>query len=224
MAGEKQPTPEKQLLKLIEEPKTKEINPVEALHKTRRLFSRGALSARFSFFKKKVQDGRVIKKPSLAVNDINNILKVCIFGLVVYLSWSFMNDQKILNKGVMPEVEKTYKVASAIVGSPLALKKKTYYLEQIRKRNIFSLVEEKPELSVVEEKKKVIPQIVELTKDLVLVGISWSDSPEVMIEDKKASRTFFRKRGEMINDKIKVQGIFKDKVILSYEGQEKELR
>ena len=44
-----------------------------------------------------------------------------------------------------------------------------------------------------------------------------------MIEDKQSVKTFFVKRGQMIGP-VKVEAIFKDKVVLSYEGEEIELR
>jgi type II secretory pathway component PulC len=66
--------------------------------------------------------------------------------------------------------------------------------------------------------------VVEATKHLRLVGISWSDDPDIMIEDTKTQRTLFLKKGKLIDNEIKVQAVFKDKVILSYNGEEIELR
>ena len=64
----------------------------------------------------------------------------------------------------------------------------------------------------------------EATKNLALVGISWSNDPDVMIEDTKDNRTFFLKKGQLIDNQIKVEAIFKDHVVLSYGGEEVELR
>ena len=44
-----------------------------------------------------------------------------------------------------------------------------------------------------------------------------------MVEDTKSYKTFFVKRGDLIGE-VKVEAIFKDKIILSYEGDEVELR
>jgi type II secretory pathway component PulC len=57
-----------------------------------------------------------------------------------------------------------------------------------------------------------------------LVGIAWSNDPEAMIEDGKNKRTFFVKRGQTLDDEVKVVTIFKDKVILTFKGKEFELR
>jgi hypothetical protein len=45
-----------------------------------------------------------------------------------------------------------------------------------------------------------------------------------MIEDTKTQRTLFLKKGQRIDNEIKVEAIFKDKVILSYKGEEIELK
>lgn len=230
MADKKQLTPEKRLLELIEKPETKEVRRTEVAHKTRRFFSWGAFKGRFSFFREKAKDGLSIKrKPSLTIRDINKILKICIAGLIVYLSWSSMKDYDALNEEVALDITKVPAIDKGEIESPLSLKKKSYYQEQVRKRNMFSFIpEKKPEVPVAkenekEEKKEVTPKIVELTKNLALVGISWSNNPEAMIEDREAKRTLFLKRGDIINN-VRVQAIFKDKVILNYEGQELELR
>jgi type II secretory pathway component PulC len=67
-------------------------------------------------------------------------------------------------------------------------------------------------------------RIIEATQNLKLVGISWSNDPDVMIEDTQNHRTLFLKKGRLINNEIKVEAIFKDKVVLSYQGEEIELR
>ena len=46
---------------------------------------------------------------------------------------------------------------------------------------------------------------------------------DAMIEDTQALRTFFVKRGQMLGQ-VKVEAIFKDKIILSCDGEEAELR
>ena len=84
-----------------------------------------------------------------------------------------------------------------------------------------------PEVAdTVDAKTEVKPPssgIIGVTQHLRLAGISWSDDPDAMIEDTRTKRTLFVKRGGMIG-KIKVQAIFKDKVVLFYDGEEIELK
>jgi len=94
-----------------------------------------------------------------------------------------------------------------------------YYLEMVQRRNIFSPVVLKSAENIEAETKKVIDSLV---GDLGLVGISWGNGLEAMVEDKKSKKTYFLRTGDMIN-KLKVENVLKDKVILSFEGRQVEL-
>lgn len=100
-----------------------------------------------------------------------------------------------------------------------AAKVVSYYLEKIRARDIFRMALAQQ----AGEAKQPSSKIVEVTQSLKLVGISWSDDPDAMIEDTQAQKTHFVKKGQMIGN-LKVQAIFKDKVVLSYDGEEIELK
>ena len=103
-----------------------------------------------------------------------------------------------------------------------ALKKSvSYYLDKVSRRNIFEMQARRPTLDIA--KKEPTSKIVLETEHLKLVGISWSADPIAMIEDSRSYKTFFSKRGQMIG-KVKIEAIFKDKVVLSYEEEEIELR
>jgi len=60
----------------------------------------------------------------------------------------------------------------------------------------------------------------ELFKDFKLVGIFWSQNPEVMIENIKDTRTYSLKKGDSINEKIKVVGISRTSAILEAVTEE----
>ncbi len=62
----------------------------------------------------------------------------------------------------------------------------------------------------------------QLASSLKLVGISWGNEPLAMIEDSESTRTYFVKKGGEVKG-MKVQEISKEKVTLTYEGQEAEL-
>jgi type II secretory pathway component PulC len=73
-----------------------------------------------------------------------------------------------------------------------------------------------------------LPNLVEETaeaiQNLALVGISWSSNPDAIVEDKSQQRTYFVKRGQMVGENVKVEAIFKDHVVVSFEDKEYELR
>ncbi len=61
-------------------------------------------------------------------------------------------------------------------------------------------------------------------QDLKLVGISWSDVPDALIEDMVTHTTFFLKKGQSIEGGILVKDIYKDKVIVESHGRQVELQ
>ena len=223
MAQERPLTPEKQLLKIIEDPKTNEaIVKAQAIRRQGlSLFSYGAWLGRLSFFKEGFanwfKEGPT--RQQLDVKGINKFLGLSVVALTVYFmanfSASYMNLKKAPNMmGKASLKRENYKDSS------LSKKDVGYYLEKVRSRDIFKMGKPEVPAPVIQT---VSSRILEETQNLKLVGISWSDDPDAMIEDTRSMKTFFIKRGQLIGE-VKVQAIFKDKVVLSYGGEETELR
>jgi len=91
----------------------------------------------------------------------------------------------------------------------------TGLLKDAAQRNIFSFIPPK-ENAVSEYELPVRPEY-------KLVGIIWSDTPQAMLENPDAQKTYLLSEGEQI-DKITVKKIFKNKIILASEEEEWELR
>jgi hypothetical protein len=225
MAPERPLTPEKQLLRLIEEPKARSAPKIEAQaikYHSQSFFSFGAWLGRFSFLKDRFRDLTSAEKSDFdIVQVINGSLGVLIVILLSYFVSSFsmalMNQKKpsSLEAGT-PGLGKP-PAASAI---PSSLKEPAYYADKVTQRNIFKIGARKiAEARVSGDTSRLM----EMTQNLKLVGISWSNDPDAMIEDTKTTRTFFIKRGQMISE-LKVKDIAKDKVVLTYDGEDVELR
>lgn len=221
-------TPEKQLLKLIEEPRTKNSLALDAgaiKHHSLSLFSFGAWLGRISFSKDRFKRWfRGLKYKQLDIKVINKILGIGVFILTFYFISNFFVS--LINLKKSPDLEsKTLEARNLISSSETSLLKKavSYYLEKVRQRDIFKMGAKTPGSSAKSVLRAPTSRIIEATQHLKLVGISWSGDPDVMIEDTKALRTFFLKRGQMIGE-VEVQAIFKDKVVLGYGGEEIELR
>lgn len=229
MAQERSVTPEKQLLKLIEDPKKESAVDGRAIRYRRNsLFSFSAWLSRVYFFKNKLNgsfDHRDFRK--LDVKAINNILFLSIIILAAYFIFSFsvsMIDMKnpwdskfkISDSGSQSE-EGVEKVS-------FLKKAESFYLEKPRQRDIFKIGAKNIIGNAEAVMKDASSKAIESTKHLKLVGISWSSDPDAMVEDTIALRTFFVKRGQTMGTDIRVEAILKDKVILSYKGEEVELR
>lgn len=227
MAQERSLSPEKQLLKLIEEPKAGGggIQAEAVKHQGLSMFSPSAWLGRFFFFRDTFKKYFHREGPAqLDIKLINRALSFMILLLVFYFLSTFAVSLLGLKK--VPRLEFKASAASSSVSPQeiLSLKKAAaYYLEKVTERDIFKMGEKKADKSAAAGSKPPSSRIMEATQHLKLVGISWSNDPDAMIEDSKAGRTFFMKRGQMLGE-IKVQAIFKDKVVLGYEGEEIELR
>ena len=227
MAQERPLTPEKQLLRLIEDKNSNApgIQRLEAIkHHSLSLFSFGAWLGRLSFLKevfKKWFHG--IRPHHLDIKLINKLLGLFIFVLAVYFISNLFSS--LINLKKTPYLEFKPQEGTSFTGTQeLSFLKKaaSYYFEKVRERDIFKMGAKKPTTAATSPKGPS-SRIIEATQHLKLVGISWSNDPDAMIEDTKALRTFFVKRGQMMGE-VKVQAIFKDKVVLGFGGEEIELR
>jgi len=225
MAPERPLTPEKQLLRLIEEPKARSAPKIEAQaikYHSQSLFSFGAWLGRISFLKDRFRDLTSAEKSHFdIVKVINGSLGAVIVILLSYFVSSFsmalINQKKTssLEAGTLGQVK-----PSATSAIPSNLKDATYYLDKVTQRNIFKIGAKK----IAEAPGRGdISRVMEMTQNLKLVGISWSNDPDAMIEDTKTTRTFFVKRGQMISE-VKVKDIARDKVVLTYDGEDIDLR
>lgn len=227
MAQERPLTPEKQLLKLIEEPKAgiAGVGTHAIRHYSFSFFSFSAWIGRFSFFKSRIIKWfRLGRYRHINLRVINRFLGVAVAALLfIFLNNIFISLANL--KKTHPELKANGDMKIAGIHEvSVSTKTASYFLEKVRQRDIFSMgaQEEGSQVTAVKSKGPTLG-IIEATKHLRLVGISWSADPDAMIEDTAAVRTFFIKRGQMIDD-VKVEAIFKDKIVLRYSGEEIELK
>lgn len=228
MVQERPLTPEKQLLNLIENPKQKGASAI-GLHAIRHrglsLLSPHAWLGRISFSRDWFRKWFSGPGRQLDIKIINKSLGLGTALIAAYFITNVLSSLLYLRK--MPEIKpESQKTGAGAASRDASLLKNTvsYYLEQVRQRDIFRMGPKKTE-GAPEAQAPAGPsaEIIEATQHFKLVGISWSNDPDAMIEDTKALKTFFVKRGQMLGD-VRVQAIFKDKVILQYRGEEIELR
>lgn len=124
-----------------------------------------------------------------------------------------------------PSIEKTVRhfprppARSMAANNQEAFRSPDEYVKIIKQRDIFSREQRAADKSAAVADKPEIPR----TKtDLQLVGIYFSNEPEVIIEDKTEKKTYFLKQGGNIKG-IKVKSILQDRVILESNGVEWEL-
>ncbi len=233
MAEDRPTTPEKQLLKLIEDPKnaagpSPSSRPGRLSAPGAGRFSlsalRGLFAGRLSFWKRDTQKKISGARLAVDLSWVNRLLYVAIGCLLVYAvfdaSASAINLKKSANFAFQKERSSVSRVPNVI--SPL--KEAAYYLQKVNSRDIFKEGPKRQTTPVEAKAQPIAAPVNEAFQSLSLVGISWSANPDVIIEDKAKTRTYFVKRGQTVGDGVKVEAVFKDHVILSFEGQEFELR
>jgi hypothetical protein len=224
MSPERPATPEKQLLNLIEEPRGRSSLQAAAIKRHgRSIFSFDALKGRFAFFKNRLQkDLKEGKAYQLDVKALNGLLRLFVLLLAVYFIVSLLLTVTSSKKTLDTALKNTQDNQGSKTISTSLMKAAAYYLEKARDRDIFKMgLKNKTAEAILA--KGPSQRMLEATQTLKLVGISWSDDPDVMIEDTKIQRTYFLKKGQNIGD-IKLEAVFKDKVVLSYGGEEIELK
>jgi len=215
------PTPEEQLLNLIED--TEGPSSLGLKRKKQSPFSFisfSALSAAAARLRLALRDWLIQLKGGIDEPNLklwNKALALAAVILFLYLSADFMLrrlDLKQFTKKAAAQKTRNFEQKVTAEVRPFL-----YYLEMVQRRDIFAPIKLRSADNPEDETKKALATMI---KDLKLVGISWGKAPEVIIEDIKANKTYFLKAGDSISS-FKINAILKDKVILESEGQKMEL-
>ncbi len=202
--GKENITPEERLLKIIENPAGVEKKTLPRLDKTA-----GALAD----WLKHLWSSAGGERPRLDMRTVNKalvIICVCVtlYAVIYFIKESSGLDRKfnkIISGPAAPAVKEKEAVALKTEEPPARL----------AARNIFTLVpKEKPIVRADLSGKAV---------ELKLVGILWSDSPQAMIEDTREQKTLLVSKGDKIGS-VSVKDIFMNKIVLTKDGQDWDLR
>jgi hypothetical protein len=230
MAENKSSTPEQQLLKLIEETQKGQkagAPPRAVVHPRKAGFSLGKLPGAFlgrlSFLKRGGKKRATHRKVSFNIADMNKLLYVAVACLLLYVVFDAVASATSLRRppNFLPPKDMRF---SFVKGAIEPLRETSYYLQKISARDIFKEGKKVEEVKEEKPKENAVVETAQAIQNLALVGISWSSNPDAIIEDKAHQRTFFVKRGQMAGDDVKVEAIFKDHVVVSFEDKEYELR
>lgn len=219
------PTPEKQLLKLIEQPGTADQQKETLKRRSIALFSPSVLRGKLSFFKEKAAKylaGK--KKASLGVKEMNRVLAFCTLVMAAYLAVDVIGAIGDLNKTsaleITPwEAKDTHPASSA---------GKLDYVEKTGIRQVFQFKShEKVDDSttgVIRTRKTDREIMREFLDDMKLIAVSMDpEQPLALIKDKEGNSRFW-KEGAMISGVIKIIKIFESNVLMGYKKEEEFLR
>lgn len=200
-------TSDERLLKLIEGGAAGETKRKQNIGiSSKKSFSELMQTAKFNISLKAIKEF----KPNLAV--LNKGLIVLAAIVTIILIYSLFSGPVFSASNAayftVADISAVAKNLSAKENQGL-IRKNT--LNQDIKRNFFLAPGVKTSVSL----ETISANLAELTKDLKLVGIIWSDNPEAMIEYGKDSRTYTLKKGDSFNgDEFKVKEVSRNSAVL----------
>jgi len=229
-------TPEKRLLKLIEEPGTA-VAQAEGEEETdtavdapapsiQSILSPSALLGRFSYFRDRFLAFLRNEGPPLNLKQVNKSIKIFTFGLAFYFAGALLYEFMTVGKDIKLKLDLSPRdIAEAPV--PDVRRYDIDLFDDTERRNVFVPYVEKVE-EVKEDAASVLSlKLLEITKDFKLTGISLDpDHPERtfrMVEDIKKDMTSFLRVGDSISG-LTVAEIREDSIVLQYEKERIELR
>ncbi|MDO8525932.1 MAG: hypothetical protein Q7S07_05555 [Candidatus Omnitrophota bacterium] len=159
-----------------------------------------------------------LREPEL--KNVNIALSAALFFLALFVIYyavtKYPNTAKI--------VSATAVLQSSLPGAAKdieSLHQASYYTEDAKRRDIFTAARN-PVAAAPEAAAKV--QDKSSAGDLKLQGISWNDTPKVMIQSQKDNKFYILKEGQQIGmTGVKVKTILRNKVILNSGDADFEL-
>lgn len=221
-------TPEKKLLKLIEEPEGAGAQAGEkpkAGFNIASLFSPSAIKGRLAFIKEKLISQVKDRQDPVNFRQINRFVILATIGFGVYLVAAVIYEVGTVYQnveGTMGTSQKEIAEAPAVEGRKLD----PNLFEDVQSRNIFLPLEKRTTIEAVDSQSDSL-KLVDITKDLKLTGISIDPANPArsfcMVEDLKKNVTSFLKVGDSISG-LRVDEITSNGVILKHQRDSIELR
>lgn len=218
-------TPEKRLLKLIEEPESEAAKKEQTALQRKTFFSLSALRGRLAFAREQWAAVFGRRREPLALRQINQILKVVNVGLAGCLLLVLLYEARVLEHEYRSYFSVSQKSMAEVPPSG-GRKVDPFLFEEAQKQNVFLPLTQRLEKQAAEPDSPSL-KLVELAKDLKLAGISVNPDNDAstfcMIEDVTKGTTQFLRMGDSIAG-MKVAKIDSDGVVLKQRDEEIVLR
>jgi type II secretory pathway component PulC len=201
-------TPEEKLLKIIEDPDSaqkRKLPPKEEIS--------NQLNRLAGWYKKLHLDIKMLKHIDLHV--VSRVIAGLCVVVTLFLVFDIIRGKIYFGRRFEKIIAEPVVMASDMKVPMNIDVKLEDALVQSRKHNMFTLIP---------QREKPIPRAdISGPVELKLVGVLWSDKPQAMIENTREQKTYFVGIGDKIGV-VSVKNIFENKVILSKDLEEWELR
>ena len=235
---QRKPTPEEQLLKLIENPdaaKGTAASPEtgkekKSLAKKFGLPDFSKVFGVFAFARDKLTKKESAGKTKTAVvafdiRAMNRVLFALLVATVIYLvaDWFFLKPQQTDFLAQVGTSDPVYPTLSELPKADQT--DLVSYEEPIGVRNPFL----DPGVAAAQDPNALraipssdTPKLTDALQGLKLVGIAAGIEPLAMVEDENTGRTYFLKRGQELRG-VKIQTVSEEAVVVTYEGEQGQL-
>lgn len=223
-------SPEEKLFKVIREGKKEGANPPSEPRGPKRFFSNLSFGKNMFTMGQRPMRAAISGAPrafsislsEVQPNTVNTLLAIILLTLVVLIAYVAIKER--------PRVSTITGRLSAISAEPVKkemieeFKPISSYLAEVEKRDVFQPVSLTKQAVAASPQKAAMDKLREIAVDFKLQGISWGQSPKVMIKSEKESRMYFLGEGQAIGSTgVKIKVIHKSKVVIGYENAEMEL-
>jgi len=224
-------SPEEKLFKVIREGKKDGAKPPSGPQGIKKFFAEFSIGKKIFAMVPKPAGAAISGVPgifSITLSEIkpktvNTLLAIILGSLTLLVIYVAIHER--------PRIATIAGRISAIPVEPVktevieAFKPMSSYLAQVKKREIFQPVSATKLLAEkITPEKIAMDKLKEIAADLKLQGISWGQSPKVMIKSEKEDRMYFLGEGQTIGSTgAKMRTIYKNKAVISYENAEIEL-
>ena len=216
--GEEKIMPEERLLRIIENPKSENVKPFLTTGKGVRGLDHEKNAQKLvqikSWFKKLWANRK--NWNFFTLRTFNKVIAGVCSLLSVFLLFDFIKGRINLTHSLKDIETGRYSISKQDKKKAALDVNLEEHLAKIEERNIFALIPLRDDVDVT-------APVSQPFENLKLVGIIWSDNPQVMIEQSKEKKTSLLSSGGRIG-KIRVKNIGKNSVVLEMDGQEFELR
>lgn len=221
-------TPEKQLLKLIEEPVSAQ-QAAAAKAKTgfhaQSLLSPNAWKGRLAYAQENFLTILKQSRDQISLKQINQVFRMAMVMMGAGLTMNLTYDAQLSMRDYNAYFEVSQKEIAEMPASGGRMLDPNFF-EDIAKRNIFSPIQRKAEAKAAVPAESLV-KLQEMLKDYKLTGISVNPvdvkKTYCMIEDLKKNTTHFLKVGDKISG-AEVLDIGSDGVVLAYGNETAELK
>lgn len=159
-----------------------------------------------------------VRSEALRISTLNLLLVGAIIVASVYLAFDIVasarESRRAFDLSGNPRSAAGVKAKTQLGNS----KELSYYEERIGDRDIFR-IGGKLTRSTGEETVSEQAVISDAARDLRLVGVAWSDRPDVMIEDSAKGVTYFLHEGEAMENGMRVKEVSREHVLLEYQQE-----